>query len=92
MADSFFRIKIGFGQNYVDSVSLGRRYTAQEARDAGIVQRVASGPDVIADAVQLASKLMARGAYSRENVRRMKRSFYQSVVERAEDPHFKASL
>ncbi len=60
-----------------EAIVTGRRYTAEEARAAGIVQETASEEDVLGEAVALATPHVGKG---REAMVALKREMYRDVL------------
>ena len=76
-----FRTKIGSAQSFHEAATLGRRYTAKEALEAGIVQAVTREADVLPDAKQMARKAIAHGGYKRKSLLNMKKDIYNSLFD-----------
>ena len=77
------RTKVGLGQNLTEAGVLGRIYTAREALDAGIVQGVAKGADVLPDAVKMARQVIPQGGHNRKSLQNMKKVLYQPLYDAA---------
>ena len=80
-----FRTKIGPGQGFHEAATLGRRYTAKESLEAGIVQAVTREADVLPDAKQMARKAIADGGYKRKSLLNMKKDIYNSLFDLQDD-------
>ena len=80
-----FRTKIGSGQSFHEAATLGRRYTAKEALEAGIVQAVTRETDVLPDAKQMARKAIVHGGYKRKSLLNMKKDIYNSLFNLQDD-------
>ena len=89
-------MKIGQGQNFHEAATLGRRYTAKEALEAGIAQAVTKETDVLPDAKQMARKTIAHGGYKRKSLLNMKKDIYNLLFELQDDqdgrPFLKSSI
>ena len=89
-------MKIGHGQSFHEAATLGRRYTAKEALEAGIAQAVTKEADVLPDAEQMARKAIAHGWYKRKSLLNMKKEIYNSLFDLQDDqdgrPFLKSSI
>ncbi|MFF4239472.1 enoyl-CoA hydratase/isomerase family protein [Actinomadura geliboluensis] len=66
-----------------EAMLTGRRYTAEEAREAGIVQRTAAEDEVLPAAVELAAAAAGRGG---RTVARIRADLYRPVLDALHGP------
>ncbi|MFA1548036.1 enoyl-CoA hydratase/isomerase family protein [Actinomadura chokoriensis] len=66
-----------------EAMLTGRRYTAEQAREAGIVQRVAAGDEVLPAAVELAAASAGRNG---KTVARIRADLYRPVLDALHGP------
>ena len=77
----FHRAKIPNGVTYTNAVAFGKRYTAEEALDAGIVQKICKDTELEKNAIQMAKSLVSKGGYDRQSLQQMKTDLYHNVIK-----------
>ena len=89
-----FRPRLGFSKNFNEAVVLGKRYPGKDALDAGIVDGVSKGADVLLDAKQMASKAicLSQGGYDRDSLQNMKKSVCKTALVAAGESHYFETL
>lgn len=77
----YMRTKMGSGPSYTDAVVLGKRYTAPEALDNGLVHATPSTPLLLSESIQLLKSFYGKSGFPRESLHLMKCDVYSDVTE-----------
>uniref|UniRef100_A0A0B6YA29 Uncharacterized protein n=1 Tax=Arion vulgaris TaxID=1028688 RepID=A0A0B6YA29_9EUPU len=77
----YLRTKIGNGKNLSDALVLGRRYTAEEAFNCGLVHAVSTETMLITESVRLLKSFSGKAGYPRQSLSDMKKDVYSDALE-----------
>ncbi|BFZ19750.1 hypothetical protein BsWGS_22789 [Bradybaena similaris] len=86
---SFLRIKIGYGKNLSDALVLGRRFTAQEAFNAGLVHAIPTENCLIAESLRLLKTFHGKSGYPRQSLANMKEDVYKDCLAAFEEDQWR---
>ena len=74
------RYKLPTGHSHTAATALGKRYTAPEALEAGIVSASCPQDKLISCSTDLLKKVVPPGGIKRTDLANMKNSIYSSVI------------
>ncbi|XP_035827527.1 enoyl-CoA delta isomerase 2, peroxisomal isoform X2 [Aplysia californica] len=75
------RTKLGGGINFTDAVLLGRRYTATEAFNSGMLHAMPSQGLLIPESIRVLKSYYGKSGYPRESLANLKADIYKDVGE-----------
>ena len=75
------RYKMGLGKNFQDSLVLGRRFTAQEALDAGWLQTITGDSLLLRQSAQEINRIHGKHGIPRESLFNMKTDVYEVALD-----------
>ncbi|XP_064640894.1 uncharacterized protein LOC135495843 [Lineus longissimus] len=78
---ALYRAKVADPSVRRDLIIFGKRFTAQMAKDVGLVTRTCKSESLMTETKRLASEA-AEAGYERDNIRGMKVDMYQSVLDK----------
>ncbi len=69
-------MKLGTGYLFHEAVVLGRRYTADEAFERGIIQRTCPAEDLMSTAFEIVKSVTPKGGFNKTDLSNMKKDIY----------------
>ncbi|XP_059148907.1 uncharacterized protein LOC131936071 [Physella acuta] len=75
------RDKIGTGKNFSDAVVLGKRYTAEEAFNCGLVSAIRNESLLLPDTLRVLKSFYGKNGYPRDSLRKMKEAVYHQTLD-----------
>ena len=77
----FCRTKVPNGVAHTEVVALGKRFTAQDAMERGIVQAAVAKDKIVETSIAMGKSLMKYGDYMRLSVHHMKVDLYKPQLD-----------